>query len=202
MQDRNWRIGFLIIASLIVMGSRATYAYNQHHVGQENFLKASLVAGEIEENGEAVDEENGFELREGITKKRVCFKNTGERAVFVRVAFGETFLARGDEMLPLEDTYVTLNWTDEWSEEWQLAEDGWYYYKQILKSKEATAEVLSSVEIAPFKDMPVAYQHATYQLAFTMEVVQYSEEVAVNDDALKKAFNRTATVINDVVTWN
>ena len=202
IKDKNWKLGILIITWIIVMGIGATYAYNQHHVKQENLLKASLVSGEIEENDNSVEESQGFELRPGEVEKRVRFKNTGEKAVFIRVSFGETWLGKADELLVLDDTYVTLHWSDAWNDEWQLGDDGWYYYKRILKSKETTAEVLSSVEFASSSNMPAIYQNAIYQLFFTMEVVQYSEEEDVNNDALQKVFNRTATIVNDIVIWN
>ena len=193
----------MITAALAISVVGVTYTYNQHNNKLTNLLKASLVAGEILENGKSVAEDNGFELKPGEEiLKRVKFRNTGEVAVFVRVSFAETWLGSSSGWVVGENTYTKLHWTDEWHEEWQRKEDGWYYYKKILPSNETTAEVLSSVEFSSLEEVATQYQNSNYHLTFTMEVVQYSDEVLVNDAALESTFNRTATITDGVVLWN
>ena len=202
IKQNSWKLSTtVVILAVGVMG--ATYTYNQHNNELDNLLKASLVAGEILENESSVGEDNQFELRQGAKiPKHVKFSNTGEAPVFMRVSFSETWLGDIEGWLVGEDTYTKLHWTNEWHEEWQLKEDGWYYYKKILPSNTTTAEVLSAVKFVALEELPLTYRNSNYQLTFTMEVVQYSDEVTVNNDALKSAFNRTATVTDGEVRWN
>ena len=202
-KERRWVLGVLLIVLVTIGGGGVTYAYNQHNATQDNRLKAHRVAGEIIEKGmsSSTGQWSSMNLG-GETEKKIQFRNNGETAVFVRVSFSETWLSNANEWLETDAAYTTLNWTDAWADEWQLGTDGWYYYKKLLKSNATTAEVLASVEFEASNGMLEEYQDAIYQLFFTMEVVQYSKETAVNILALKQAFNREATVTNDNVIWN
>jgi len=192
----------LILMTLIVLGVGVTYAYNQHNTQVDNFLKASQVAGEIIENGQLVGVEKPFSLDPGYdVEKRVQFKNTGEAPVFVRISFGETWLDSDGKWLTNDNEYATLYWTEAWAEEWQLKADGWYYYKKILKPDALTSEILTNVEFDAHENLQLEYQTAKYQLFFTMEVVQCSADMTVNDKALKATFGRGATITEDVVIW-
>ena len=202
-KQKKWILIVVSAMLLIVGGLSATYAYNQHNTELDNMLRASSVAGTIIENEKPVGESNRFELRPGgETPKRVRFKNTGEANVFVRVAFSETWAGNNNEWLANNYKYTTLHWTSTWQKAWELKNDGWYYYKEILPSQAMTDEVLSSVEFASYETLPLAYQNGTYQLHFTMEFLQYSEEAIVNERALERVFGRTATVADGIVTWN
>jgi len=202
-KERRWVLGVLLIVLVTIGGGGVTYAYNQHNATQDNRLKAHRVAGEIIEKGMSSSTGQWSPMNlGGETEKKIQFRNNGETAVFVRVSFSETWLSNANEWLETDAAYTTLNWTDAWADEWQLGTDGWYYYKKLLKSNATTAEVLASVEFEASNGMLEEYQDAIYQLFFTMEVVQYSKETAVNILALKQAFNREATVTNDNVIWN
>ena len=199
----DWLLAVVVVMFLITGGIGVTYAYNQHNTELDNFLRASSVASEILENGSTVGENNQLVLTPNEkTAKKVQFKNTGESDVFVRVTFSERWVTNDGEWLENNEAYVTLDWTSEWAQEWQQKDDGWYYYKKVLPSKAITKEVLASVGFTSLENLSPAYQKSTYQLFFTMEVLQVSDEEAVNEGALKKVFGRTATVTNGVVEWN
>jgi hypothetical protein len=202
-KEKLWSLSVLLIVLIAIGCGGVTYAYNQHNVTQDNNLKAHQVIGEIIEKGMSLGTSQWSPMNLGSkTEKKIQFINNGETAVFVRVSFSETWLSDANEWLETDDAYTILNWTDAWTEEWQLGEDGWYYYNKLLNSNTTTAEILTSVEFESSDSMLEEYQEAIYQLFFTMEVVQYSKETVVNDLALKQAFNRKATVTNDNVIWN
>ena len=199
-KSKKWLLSSLVIVALIVSG--ATYAYNQHLTRLDNFLNAEQVSAEIIENGLEVGEVASLNMNlGGETLKEVRFRNTGSTGVFVRVSFAETWTSR-EQWLSSDNDYVELNWTNAWEDEWEEGEDGWYYYKKVLLTETETNEVLSSVTFKDYPEVPLDYINANYQLFFSMEVVQYSEETAVNDDALRDVFRRSATVIDGNVTWN
>ena len=199
-KSKKWLLSSLVIVALIVSG--ATYAYNQHLTRLDNFLNAEQVSAEIIENGLEVGEVASLNMNlGGETLKEVRFRNTGSAGVFVRVSFAETWTGR-EQWLSSDNDYVELNWTNAWEDEWEEGEDGWYYYKKVLLTETETNEVLSSVTFKDYPEVPLDYINANYQLFFSMEVVQYSEETAVNDDVLRDVFRRSATVIDGNVTWN
>lgn len=202
VRQNNWVLIGAIAVVFATAGIGATYAYNQHDTNLDNLLRAFSVSGEIIENGKSVGDGVEFDLNPGReSQKRVRFKNTGEAAVFVRVSFGVNWMSR-DEWLVNHSQYVKLNWTDAWDEEWEPGDDGWYYYKKILPSNTLTKEILTSVEFGDYDKVPMKYLNADYRLFFVMEVVQYSDEDEVNNNALKDVFNRSATVKDGNIVWN
>jgi len=204
-EEKWWIWGILLIVLLVFMtvGSRISYAYNQHNTTKDNHLKAHRVTAEIIENGEATNNGQWHNVEFGQTvNKRIQFRNSGETPVFLRVSFGETWVSGNGEWLANDDRYVDLAWTNAWDDEWQFNEDGWYYYKKLLMSDATTNEVLTAVTLPVTSNMVAKYQDASYQLCFTIEVMQYSDETVVNDLALKQTFNRVATVIGDVISWS
>ena len=213
IKQYGWIMGgmIIVILAISIIEIAGSYAYNQHRVEQENLLKAQLVSCEVIENEMSAGAENTFEIKQGEeTRKRVQFKNTGETPVFVRVSFVETWTGEEGEWIEYNHTYAVPNWTDSWKTLWQIQSDGWYYYNQILGAGETTEEILSSVSFLP--ELPQKYADGRYQLVFTMEVVQCSNEPKVNEDALEKVFAQKevkidmsmehGVVISGNVTWS
>jgi len=181
-----------LILAITVLG--ATYAYTAHKNELENLLKAHIVSGEIIEEGASVGDSKDYQLTPGAnTAKRVQFKNTGDVAVFVRVAYGETWVDKDGKPLVHMASYATPSWTSNWTSEWTNGGDGWYYYKKILKAGDTTAQVLSGVSFLNTPTLPTEYAQGDYQLTFVMEVVQCSDETAINNNALSKTFGKAAT---------
>ena len=200
LKNRGSKARLMIVLSFVltttVLG--ATYAYTVHKNELENLLKAHIVSGEVIEEGASVGESKDYQLTPGAnTAKRVQFKNTGDVAVFLRVAYSETWVDKDGKPLAHVASYATPTWTTVWtssSGEWTNGGDGWYYYKKILKAGDTTAQVLSGVSFLSTPALPSDYAGGDYQLTFVMEVVQCSDETTVNNNALSKTFGKTATV--------
>lgn len=96
--------------------------------------------------------------------------------------------------LSSDETGVTKNWTSSWTNDWVDGGDGWYYYKKVLPAGTSTDRILDSVT---FPDSSPT--SSSYSLVFQVESVQVSDEAAVNADATKKLFNKTAVVSNAVI---
>ena len=196
IKNKGLKARAILVVSLVliltVLG--ATYAYTTHENELINLLKAHTVSGEVIEGG-SVGEEKEFSLTPGgNVEKKVQFKNTGDTAVFLRVAYAEMWTDEDGKLLPHDPSYATPNWAAAWGSEWSNGGDGWYYYKKILKAGDTTAEVLSSVSFLNTPTLPTEYAQGNYQLTFAMEVVQCSNEATVNTDALSKTFGKTATI--------
>lgn len=175
----------LVLISAVSFG--AIFAWNSHIVAQENNLQSRTVSAEIEENFPDTTAEAG------ATKvKEVSFKNTGTGAAFLRVSFSENWETSTN--LLDGDYGVVKNWTTAWTTEWVDGGDGWFYYNKVLGAGESTATILSGVEFP--SDIP---ENADYNLTFLAEVIQVSDEDAVNTDATNKLFGKTGQVSNAVI---
>lgn len=75
------------------------------------------------------------EIREGSSfTKNVTVKNTGTVDVYVRI-FAEMADSR------MEDS-LTVDWN---TEDWEKADDGYWYYKKVLKSGDSTSPIFTTI---------------------------------------------------------
>jgi len=197
LKNKGFALKLAVVTALVltmtILG--ATYAYQRHENRLDNLLKAHSVSGEIIENGNPTGEQEDFTINPGATiPKEVQFKNNSDAAVFLRVAYAETWMDKDDALLPYNGTHATPNWSGDWSSQWSDGGDGWYYYKVILKAGDTTPVVLDSVEFLNTPALPSDYADGKYQLTFVMEMVQCSDEPTVNTNALSATFGKTATV--------
>ena len=91
-------------------------------------------------------------------------ENTGANDVWVRVKLDVAVLLDG-EKLSTEPVELDIN-TDDWTR----GEDGYYYYKSILKADETTAPIFTTVSFA--SGMGNEYQNATATVDVSAEAVQ------------------------------
>lgn len=185
-----------IVLAVVLAGIGVVYAYTGRTTEKTNTIKAQSVSVEVDEEVDSFTYTNG-----GTNKKEVKFTNTSEAAVFLRVSYTEmmTRVENAEETwLPHNDAARTLNWTTYWTSEWTDGGDGWYYYKKILPKGASTNLVLSSVSIHGVDE----YAQMRYTLWFSAEVVQCSDEIAVNTAALRDLFDKSATVSSMVVNSN
>lgn len=198
MENRTvWKrllpMALLLAISMFVGMTGATVL---HTMTLENPIKTPPVEGKIEEDlsGNA---------------KKVRFKNDGEADVFLRVAYTETW-SSGNTILPNEavkkDGTGTVRVADpKWinTDQWVL-DDGWLYYTKVLKSGAATDYILKEVDFASAGvldglEYGEQYKNGTYDLHFTIEVVQASDDGTVSNDAVSELFHKD---LNLPLKWN
>lgn len=169
----------LLFAVFMVVG--ATGATILHELRLENPIKTPTVEGSIPED-----------LERGA--KKVSFSNDGEADVFLRVTYAETWTAKDGTILPNttkdRDGKEVVPAAPVWNtEDWYTGSaDGWYYYRKVLPGTEAakkaddrnTGLLVDGVQFLTseqFADLPdTRYKDADYQLHFTMEIVQASDD--------------------------
>ena len=158
-------------------------------------------------------EEPDFRPEDGV--KKVQFRNTGDSSVFLRVSYTEYWeKVEEDNTSYLLSNKVngkamaTKHWTEEWLSQWMDGEDGWYYYKKVLKPGVSTDLILKGVTFENVTGENTEYLNANYRLYFKGEVVQCSDGTntlnsdEVNKEATKSLFGKEATVDgNGNVTW-
>lgn len=179
-------------------------------IGHTNELKAHKEEAKIEETFKQDTQPSG------TVQKEVSFKNDSSGSVFLRVSYAETWekTEDGNKMLLNNQLngkdVATKNWKNGFaknSDLWMDGEDGWFYYKKILKSGKHTENVLETVSFPEYVGDYKDYQDAQYQLYFRMEILQASDSQStlnrsqVNKKASQTIFGKEATVNGETVEW-
>lgn len=83
-------------------------------------------------------------------QKEVTFGNNGDVDVVIRAKFKpEITLKDGTKVADINILNgFTLNYASSFASEWEKHDDGWYYYKKVLKPNEKTSQTLVSVTIS------------------------------------------------------
>lgn len=140
--------------------------------------------------------------------KEVQFENTGTSSVFLRVSYTEHWQLPDGQILSNKDSQGREVAIKDWNwKDWDGKNDGWYYYKKVLKPGEKTQPVLTKVTYNENADKQ--YKDAQYYLYFKAEVVQCSDggntlnSDEVNADATKALFGRVGQVVDadGTVRW-
>lgn len=211
------RMLLMMLLFAVFMAVGATGATILHELRLENPIRTPTVEGSIPED-----------LERGA--KKVAFSNDGEADVFLRVTYAETWTARDGTILPNttkdrngnEVVPAAPNWnTEKW---YTNSADGWYYYKNVLPGTAAaktaaernTGLLVDGVQFLTteqFADLPdTRYKDADYQLHFTMEIVQASDDWSnVSVPAVRQMFHKelgaepagwAAKKYEAVIDWN
>ena len=196
MDKKMLRKFFPVILLIFAMAVGFTGATVLHSLTLENPIKTPTTDGGITE-----------ELDNNA--KKVSFTNNGEADVFLRVACTETWVLEsngegGDIILPnqaIDKDGESVSaaepvWQGITDGSWTLGSDGWYYYNKVLPGSKSgeknrnTGLLVNDVEFNLDEIEDERYQKAKYQLHFTMEVVQASDDTEVSKAAVKKLFNK------------
>lgn len=170
------------------LGIGTTGAVIRHQMSLSNQIKTPTVNVTVEENIEG-------KPKNGVKQKEVSFKNTGTADVFLRMAYAEMWSYTDGTAAPVilpnrdSDAMAEISWDKEWNTHWYDGEDGWYYYRRVLKPDESTEPVTVSVTF-PANYADARYAAADYELHFQTEAVQASDELAVSKSAAETVFKR------------
>ena len=206
-------ITILLLFSVFLIGG--VYSWMRQSAEVTNEMNSHTTRVSIEEP------ETEFEVKSNFTQdKHVAFRNEGDSAVFLRVAYTETW-EKGDEneeklMLPDQtggQDVAVKNWTSQGLYEedyWFDGGDGWFYYKRVLQPGQSTEQILESVTFPEFTGAYKEYEDADYHLFFQVEAVQASvskgtlNAAEVNADATWSTFGMTAELGADrsQVIWS
>ncbi len=194
--------GIALLAALTV-GIGSTSAVIRHQINLKNEISTDTVIVEVEED---LKDENP---NDNVKPKMVKFENSGSAGVFLRVAYSEAWStaegADGEKELlsnkmPDSDRDVASKVII--AENWELGEDGWYYYKKVLPAGSMTEDFMEKVDFSNIENLDeslkTTYKNADYEIHFQAEVVQASDEWKVSEDAVAKLFEQNiSATIND-----
>lgn len=222
MQKRILPI-FLLAASLLIGSTGATVL---HKMSLENPIKTPPVHGIVEEdlqNGAKkahfinTGEADVF-LRVGYTETWLWSEGEGKETIILP---NKAKTKTGDIISPAVlkvnkpgETQVTAPALDTWT----AGSDGWVYYNKVLPGSiyakavstadldgngyadvQQTPNFVDTVNFQVDDLVDERYKTAKYELHFTMEVVQASDEAAVSNEAVEQLFKKS---INIPADWN
>ncbi|MGN1456832.1 MAG: TasA family protein [Acutalibacteraceae bacterium] len=102
--------------------------------------------------------------------KKVRIENTGSGSAYIRAKIDMSFESDEDdeqeEQEELSTDLISLNIGDDWT----LADDGYYYYKDIVESGEETTELFTTVTFD--NDMGNDYQNKKLNIDIDAEAIQ------------------------------
>lgn len=194
--------GIALLAALTV-GIGSTSAVVRHQINLKNEISTDTVIVEVKEDLKDNDP------NDWTKPKKVSFQNPGSADVFLRVAYSESWStaegADGEKELlsnkmPDSDNDVASKVII--AENWELGEDGWYYYKKVLPAGSMTEDFMEKVDFSNIENLDeslkTTYKNADYEIHFQAEVVQASDEWKVSEDAVAKLFEQNiSATIND-----
>lgn len=184
---------------LVLIGIGTTIAFFSNSYKFDNVFKSASNDVVIEENFTPKPWEKNTP-----TTKEVYVTNKESGDVVVRLSYEEVWSKKvGSETYQISnkvngENVVKKNWTADFlsSDNWVLKDDGYYYYKKLLKGK-SSIKILESIELnydlieASGED----YLSYDYELDFNFEAIQPTAE------AIKSVWGIDATIANDKVNW-
>lgn len=210
MHKRIILLGALLLVLVLTLTCfSSVFALWSAKVSQTNKLVADSTEGSIQETFDSQSRPYGE------VQKEVSFKNEGSSAVFLRVAYSETWTAgAGDNAVVLANTVTDesgrhsvadINWA---LTDWTDGGDGWLYYKKLLLPGTSTDNIVDKVTFpAVYSGVYAPYADADYDLYFRVEMLQASvsprtlNSDEVNADSLRTVWGKTATVSGTNVSW-
>lgn len=193
MKNKKMLVAFILVSIVGLVG--ATYAYFTTTSTLTNKFNAGVYATLVEE--EFISPENWTPGT--ITPKRVNALNTGTVEIALRASYNESWTAVNGDILANERNSEKIAQLAIGSD-WELATDGYYYYKLTLKEGEKSSDFISSVTFNPnftleegfdiecknevketgnsskCTSLTSGYSGATYKLDVTIETIQADQK--------------------------
>lgn len=204
------KLSGIALLAVAVAGIGGTGAVIQHRLAVKNTLKTPTVEVSIDDR---VGKTDGSKKQ-----KEVSFKNQGTADVFIRVAYAEKW-ENENELLSSQNPDgddVAKKFNDSQIEnsmekmfprdEWTLGNDGWYYYRHVLKAAndgdtDQTKPLLTAVDFSNISSQESEYNGADYELHFQVEAVQASDDYELNKEAVTTVFGNEVGLGTQPASW-
>ncbi len=190
LMKQKW---LLIVTGILLFAAvGGTFAYYYTQVVIPNEFKTQTYNVTLEE-----------EFYNDWGTKQVTIKNEEETNVDVvlRINYNEMWSdTTGDVLSNVVngENVVTKNWTTEFLNDFEKSDDGWYYYKKVLKAK-GSVPILESVfqNTTAILNSPDAhlYNAYDYRLVFNFEAIQ------ANEKAVKDIWGKNIIMNGSDITW-
>lgn len=171
-QNKSKVLSVAVIALTIATIAGGTLAYFTDSKTAHNVITSGGIEIEIQEWADEA-KEKPFEDIEGVMPGESCPKfveiQNNDANAWVRVKFEISVTSANGK--PLDAKYISL----ETGDDWDLKDDGYYYYNTYLPASETSTFVLKAVHFG--EDMPNAYQNCKVEVNVAAQAVQYANNV-------------------------
>ena len=183
---------FIITSFVLLITIGGTFAYYYTQVIIPNEFKSQTYNVVLDE-----------EFYDDWGTKKVTIKNEEATNVDVvlRIHYNEMWTNTAGDVLSNivnGENVVTKDWTAEFLNDFEKSDDGWYYYKKVLKAQ-TSVPILNSIEknttvIANSLDANL-YNTYNYELVFHFEAIQ------ANTKAVKDIWGKNIVIDGSDITW-
>lgn len=184
---------YFLLLLLVIVGVGSTYAVFYTQFSIPNKFDIMLYDVKIEDN---------FNGSWGARSVKFTNNDTSNTQIVLRISYNEIWNDK------INDSIVTLNnyidgqsvvekeWTEDFLNDFILADDGWYYYKKVLSPQESV-QVLKSVNLnEDLIKVSSKYQKYDYDLSFNYEAISADESI-IND-----AWGYRVSIKDGEVDWD
>lgn len=184
----------IIISLIVLLVIGVTMAFYKATLIQNNklSLKDSGVSV-IEEYGERID----FLPGETIDKK-IKFKNEKTLELFIRFKLEDKWTLIDGEPSEAQVGAVEKKYTDFFNNNVLIGNDGWNYYKKVLKPKEITPDIMSAIKLSEEVSNDARFLDYS-QLNYKLDILV--EALPIEEDRVKNLWGASFTRNSDEVNW-
>lgn len=175
MKNRKYYSWVLVAAALVLCLTATTTAFLTRQVVTDNVLtfgnlKMIIHQTTILSDGTEIpvneDEPTDITYSDRVSRI-VRFENVGEHPMYIRVSLKINGISsEGTEFNADDMVAYQIN-----EEDW-IYHDGWYYYKQPLKSKETTQELMSQIIFVDISSITNNYPGSRFDMKIDAQAVQ------------------------------
>lgn len=187
-------IFILLLLVVLLVGSTYAVFYTQFAI--PNKFDVMLYDVKVEDD---------FNGNWGVRSVKFTNNDVSNTSIVLRISYNEIWNSKINGSIITLNNYVdgknvvNKEWTDEFLNDFVLADDGWYYYKkellpqqsvQVLKSVNLNEELISnSVNYTKYKNFD-------YDLSFNYEAI------SSDADLIKDVWNKNVTIKEGEVNWD
>ena len=196
MKIKKKKTFIFILLLLVTVGVGSTYAVFYTQLAIPNKFDVMLYDVKIEDD---------FNGSWGVRSVKFTNNDVSNTPIVLRISYNELWNDKINDSIVNINNYVDgknvvdKEWTDEFLNDFVLAEDGWYYYKKELLPQQ-TVQVLKSVnlneELISKSSNYTKYKNYDYDLSFNYEAIS-------SDSALiKDVWDKNVTIKDGDVNWD
>lgn len=151
--------------------------------------------------------EDDFNNQWGERNVKITNVDESNTPVILRISFNEMWSKNVGKSKSIISNVVDgknvvdKNWTDEFLNNFYLADDGWYYYSRVLNSKESV-QILKSVNLNEdlIKDLDIYSKYKTYDydLSFNYEALSADSDESLIRSAWDKSIKIEGGVVSEI----
>ena len=185
-----------ILLLLLVVGVGTTYAV---------YFNAVSIPNQFDVMTYNVKLEDDFSNKWGERNVKITNVDESNTPVILRISFNEMWSKNVGKSKSIISNVVNgvnvvdKNWTDDFLNNFYLADDGWYYYSRVLNPNESV-QILKSVKLNEelIKDSNIysKYKNYDYDLSFNYEALSADSD----ESLIRSAWDRSLKIEGGVVS--